>query len=108
MKNGIFAYSKVKGKQWSYNYQIDKDLLPYIEGVELHTYDYKGLSGFDKTYHAGDKVADLQLDRIGSRTSTSNHLNEVIKLHNSLPETLDVRIVIKLNQSVNNILTKDA
>ena len=48
MKNGIFSYSKTKANQWSYNYQIDKDLLPYIEGVELHQYDYKGLNGFDK------------------------------------------------------------
>ena len=48
MKNGIFSYSKTKANQWSYNYQIDKDLLPYIEGVELHQYDYKGLEGFDK------------------------------------------------------------
>ena len=84
-ENGIFAYSKVKGKQWSYNYQIDKDLLPYIEGVELHTYDYKGLSGFDKTYHAGDKVADLQLDSIGNGTITSNDLNKLIEFNNSLP-----------------------
>lgn len=30
MKNGIFSYSKTKSNQWSYNYQIDKDLLPYI------------------------------------------------------------------------------
>ncbi|WP_210140914.1 Ig-like domain-containing protein, partial [Staphylococcus sp. GDX8P113P-2] len=108
MKNGIFSYSKIKSKQWSYNYQIDKDLLPYIEGVELHTYDYKGLSGFDKTYHAEDKVADLQLDSIGNGTITSNDLNKLIEFNNTLPETVGVRIVIKLNQSVNNILTKDA
>lgn len=33
MKEGIFSYSKTKSNQWSYNYQIDKDLLPYIESV---------------------------------------------------------------------------
>ncbi|PCT85554.1 YSIRK signal domain/LPXTG anchor domain surface protein, partial [Listeria monocytogenes] len=65
MKNGVFSYSKTKSNQWSYNCQIDKDLLPYIESVELHKYDYQGLSGFDKTYHVGDKVADLTLDDIG-------------------------------------------
>ncbi|WP_221175226.1 hypothetical protein [Staphylococcus aureus] len=32
--------------------EVGKDLLPYIEGVELHQYDYKGLNGFDKNYDA--------------------------------------------------------
>uniref|UniRef100_UPI003F558B2B Ig-like domain-containing protein n=1 Tax=Staphylococcus caeli TaxID=2201815 RepID=UPI003F558B2B len=108
MKSGVFSYSKTKSNQWSYNYQIDKDLLPYIEGVELHTYDYNGLNGFDKTYHAGDKVADLTLDSLGNGTITSDNLNKLIEFNNLLPETVGVRIVIKLNQSVNNILTKDA
>lgn len=108
MKNGIFSYSKTKSNQWSYNYQIDKDLLPYIESVELHKYDYQGLSGFDKTYHVADKVADLTLDDIGNGSITSDNLNKLIEFNNLLPETVGVRIVIKLNQSVNNILTKDA
>ncbi|MEP9819062.1 Ig-like domain-containing protein, partial [Staphylococcus xylosus] len=108
MKNGVFTYSKTKSNQWSYNYQIDKDLLPYIDSVELHTYDYKGLSGFDKTYHAGDKVADLTLDAIGNGSITSDNLNKLIEFNNLLPETVGIRIVVKLNQSVNNILAKDA
>ncbi|MGW7872683.1 Ig-like domain-containing protein [Staphylococcus xylosus] len=108
MKEGIFSYSKTKSKQWSYNYQIDKDLLPYIESVELHKYDYQGLSGFDKTYHEEDKVADLTLDANGNGSITSDNLNKLIEFNNLLPETVGVRIVIKLNQSVNNILTKDA
>lgn len=108
MKNGIFTYSKAKGKQWSYNYQIDKDLLPYIESVELHQYDYKGLSGFDKTYDPSNKVADLTLDSIGNGSITSDNLNKLIEFNNALPETVGIRIVVKLNQSVNNILTKDA
>ncbi|PTI57298.1 YSIRK signal domain/LPXTG anchor domain surface protein [Staphylococcus xylosus] len=108
MKNGVFSYSKTKSNQWSYNYQIDKDLLPYIESVELHKYDYKGLSGFDKTYHAEDKVADLSIDDVGNGSITSDNLNKLIEFNNLLPETVGVRIVVKLNQSVNNILTKDA
>ncbi|MEB6246579.1 Ig-like domain-containing protein, partial [Staphylococcus xylosus] len=108
MKEGIFSYSKTKSNQWSYNYQIDKDLLPYIESVELHKYDYQGLSGFDKTYHEEDKVADLTLDANGNGSITSDNLNKLIEFNNLLPETVGVRIVIKLNQSVNNILTKDA
>ncbi|WP_210139369.1 Ig-like domain-containing protein [Staphylococcus sp. GDY8P120P] len=108
MKNGTFTYGKTKSKQWSYNYQIDKDLLPYIESVELHTYDYKGLSGFDKSYHSEDKVANIQLDSNGNGMITSDNLNKLIEFNNGLPETVGVRIVIKLNQSVNNILTKDA
>ncbi|MFQ3852680.1 hypothetical protein ABLV90_02955 [Staphylococcus sp. 2S1] len=43
MKDGIFNYNMAGNKQWSYNYQIDKDLLPYIEGAELHMYDYARL-----------------------------------------------------------------
>ncbi|RIN02302.1 Ig-like domain-containing protein [Staphylococcus shinii] len=108
MKNGIFSYSKTRSNQWSYHYQIDKDLLPYIESVELHKYDYQGLGGFDKTYHEADKVADLTLDAIGNGSITSDNLNKLIEFNNLLPETVGVRIVIKLNQSVNNILTKDA
>ncbi|WP_070052514.1 Ig-like domain-containing protein, partial [Staphylococcus xylosus] len=108
MKEGVFSYSKTKSNQWSYNYQIDKDLLPYIDSVELHTYDYKGLGGFDKTYYAENKVADLTLDAIGNGSITSDNLNKLIEFNNLLPETVGVRIVIKLNQSVNNILTKDA
>src|SRR5699024_3669999 len=82
MKNGIFTYSKTKANQWSYNYQIDKDLLPYIEGVELHTYDYNGLKGFDKSYYPGTKVADLQIDSIGNGTITSDNLNNLIEFNN--------------------------
>ncbi|KSZ64931.1 cell wall anchor protein, partial [Staphylococcus epidermidis] len=108
MKNGIFSYSKTKANQWSYNYQIDKDLLPYIEGVELHQYDYKGLEGFDKNYDAKNKVADLTIDEVGNGTITSDNLNKLIEFNNALPETVGVRVVLKLNQSVNNILTKDA
>ncbi|WP_407818023.1 Ig-like domain-containing protein, partial [Staphylococcus aureus] len=108
MKNGIFSYSKTKANQWAYNYQIDKDLLPYIEGVELHQYDYKGLNGFDKNYNAKNKVADLTIDEVGNGTITSDNLNKLIEFNNALPETVGVRVVLKLNKSVNNILTKDA
>ena len=108
MKNGIFSYSKTKANQWSYNYQIDKDLLPYIEGVELHQYDYKGLEGFDKNYDAKNKVANLTIDEVGNGTITSDNLNKLIEFNNALPETVGVRVVLKLNQSLNNILTKDA
>ncbi|HHU6750997.1 TPA: cell surface protein [Staphylococcus pseudintermedius] len=108
MKNGIFSYSKTKAKQWSYNYQIDKDLLPYIDSVELDTYDYQGLSGFDKTYNASNKVADLKYDSNGNGKITSDNLNNLIEFNNLTPETVGIRIVIKLNQSVNNILTKNA
>ncbi|MBX5320346.1 YSIRK signal domain/LPXTG anchor domain surface protein, partial [Staphylococcus caprae] len=108
IKNGIFSYSKSANNQWSYNYQIDRDLLPYIDSVELHKYDYKGLSGFDKTYHAEDKVADLQLDSEGHGNISSDNLRKLIEFNNSLPETVGVRMVVKLNQNVNNILTRDA
>ncbi|MGO1742528.1 MAG: Ig-like domain-containing protein [Staphylococcus equorum] len=108
MKDGIFSYNTAGNKQWSYNYQIDKDLLPYIESAELHIYDYVGLAGFDKTYYASNKVADLTLDTIGNGKITSENLNDLISFNNSLPETVGMRIVLKLNQSVNNILTKEA
>ncbi|RIM07856.1 cell surface protein, partial [Staphylococcus cohnii] len=78
MKDGIFSYNTAGNKQWSYNYQIDKDLLPYIESAELHMYDYAGLAGFDKTYYASNKVADLTLDTIGNGKITSENLNDLI------------------------------
>ncbi|WP_069995518.1 Ig-like domain-containing protein, partial [Staphylococcus caeli] len=106
MKDGIFTYTR--GKGWSYNFQIDKDLLPYIDTAELHSLDYKGLSGFDKTYIAGNKVATLTLDANGNGTITSSNLNDLIEFNNLTPETVGIRIVLKLNQSANNILTQDA
>ncbi|WP_404365143.1 hypothetical protein [Staphylococcus equorum] len=35
-------------KQWTYHYQIDPALLPYIGSIELHKQDFRGLYGFDK------------------------------------------------------------
>ncbi|MGE7364658.1 Ig-like domain-containing protein, partial [Staphylococcus cohnii] len=46
--------------------------------------------------------------RLKLKMLIQNSLNKLIEFNNSLPETVGVRIVIKLNQSVNNILTKDA
>ncbi|NQE00438.1 YSIRK signal domain/LPXTG anchor domain surface protein, partial [Staphylococcus xylosus] len=106
MKDGIFTYTR--GKGWSYNFQIDKDLLPYIDTAELHSLDYRGLSGFDKTYIAGNKTATLTLDANGNGTITSSNLNDLIEFNNLTPETVGIRIVLKLNQSANNILTQDA
>ncbi|HLR18926.1 MAG TPA: Ig-like domain-containing protein [Staphylococcus sp.] len=108
IKSGTFNYIFAGNKQWSYHYQIDKDLLPFIQGAELHMYDYEGLAGFDKTYKASNKVADLTLDAVGDGKITSSNLNNLIAFNNSLPETVGIRIVLKLNQSVNNILTREA
>ncbi|WP_145471773.1 hypothetical protein [Staphylococcus pettenkoferi] len=74
MKNSIFDYILYAGnKQWTYNYQIDKDLLPYISGAELHLHEYKGLAGFDKEYHERDKVADLSFASIVKLSATPYH-----------------------------------
>ncbi|EHJ08115.1 biofilm-associated surface protein, partial [Staphylococcus simiae CCM 7213 = CCUG 51256] len=108
VKSGTFGYGGGQNKQWSYNYQIDKDLIPFIESVELDRYDYNGLSGFDKTYNASNKVADLKIDANGNGTITASDLNNLIEFNNGLPEPVGIRVVIKLNQSPNNILTKDA
>ncbi|MEJ7429664.1 Ig-like domain-containing protein [Staphylococcus warneri] len=108
IKDGIFGYGGAQNKQSSYNYQIDKDLIPFIQSVELDKYDYDGLKGFDKTYNAANKVADLSIDANGNGTITASDLNKLIEFNNGLPETVGMRIVIKLNQSPNNILTKDA
>ncbi|MCY1619209.1 YSIRK-type signal peptide-containing protein [Staphylococcus pettenkoferi] len=109
MKNSIFDYILYAGnKQWTYNYQIDKDLLPYISGAELHLHDYKGLAGFDKEYHERDKVADLSFDKDGKGSITDRNMNRLIEFNNSNPEPIGIRIVLKFNQNPNNILTKDA
>ncbi|MEJ7503074.1 Ig-like domain-containing protein [Staphylococcus pasteuri] len=108
VKNGTFGYGGASNKQWSYNYQIDKDLIPFIQSVELDRYDYNGLNGFNKTYNASNKVADLSIDANGNGTITASDLNSLIEFNNGLPEPIGMRIVIKLNQSANNILTKDA
>ena len=109
MKNSIFDYILYAGnKQWTYNYQIDKDLLPYISGAELHLHDYKGLAGFDKEYHERDKVAHLSFDKDGKGSITDRNMNRLIEFNNSNPEPIGIRIVLKFNQNPNNILTKDA
>ncbi|MBX8994137.1 YSIRK-type signal peptide-containing protein [Staphylococcus pettenkoferi] len=109
MKNSIFSYNLyADNKEWTYNYQIDKDLLPYISGAELHLHDYEGLSGFNKNYNAKNKVADLSLDKDGKGSITAKDMNKLIEFNNSTPEPIGIRIVLKFNQSPNNILTKDA
>ncbi|MGX0400231.1 large repetitive protein [Staphylococcus pasteuri] len=53
-------------------------------------------------------MADLSIDANGNGTITASDLNNLIEFNNGLPETVGMRIVVKLNQSANNILTKDA
>ncbi|MEB7788561.1 Ig-like domain-containing protein [Staphylococcus equorum] len=95
-------------KQWTYHYQIDPALLPYIGSIELHKQDFRGLYGFDKKYYAANKVATLRVDSKGRGSITHSDLNQLIEFNNALPETVGIRIVIKYNQSPNNILTRNA
>ena len=113
LKNGIFNYrGKIMDaglyKQWTYHYQIDPSLLPYIGSIELHKQDFRGLYGFDKKYYAANKVATLRVDSKGRGSITHSDLNQLIEFNNALPETVGIRIVIKYNQSPNNILTRNA
>ncbi|MDK9868662.1 Ig-like domain-containing protein [Staphylococcus equorum] len=113
LKNGIFNYrGKIMDaglyKQWTYHYQIDPALLPYIGSIELHKQDFRGLYGFDKKYYAANKVATLRVDSKGRGSITHSDLNQLIEFNNALPETVGIRIVIKYNQSPNNILTRNA
>ncbi|WP_427706005.1 Ig-like domain-containing protein [Staphylococcus sp. Mo2-6] len=113
LKNGIFNYGgKILdlglNKQWAYHYQIDPALLPYISSIELHKLDFNGVSGFDKKYYKGNRVATLAVDANGRGTITDTDLNQLIEFNNSLPETVGIRIVLVYNQSPNNILTRGA
>lgn len=113
LKNGTFNYGgplidSGLNKQWRYHYQIDPKLVPYIGSIELHSYDFYGVSGFDKTYYPKNKVADLAIDKDGRGSITSSNLNDLIVFNNALPETVGIRLVIKYNQSPNNILTRNA
>ncbi|MDN5828497.1 MAG: Ig-like domain-containing protein [Staphylococcus equorum] len=113
LKNGIFNYGGRildlgLNKQWAYNYQIDPTLLPYISSIELHKLDFKGVSGFDKKYYKGNRVATLAVDANGRGTIADIDLNQLIEFNNSLPETVGIRIVLVYNQSPNNILTRGA
>lgn len=72
------------------------------------SYDFYGVSGFDKTYYPKNKVADLAIDKDGRGSITSSNLNDLIVFHNALPETVGIRLVIKYNQSPNNTLTRNA
>ncbi|HEC2153716.1 TPA: YSIRK-type signal peptide-containing protein, partial [Staphylococcus delphini] len=113
MKNGIFdynlsMYTGIGTKQFVYNYQIDPDLLPYVSSVELQKYDFQGVTGFDTNYDSADTVATLNYDATGKGSITDADMNKLIEFNNSTPESIGVRMVIKLNQSVNNILTRTA
>ncbi|RIN32244.1 YSIRK-type signal peptide-containing protein, partial [Staphylococcus succinus] len=113
MKNGIFNYGGPLldlglNKQWTYNYKIDPELLPFIESLELHRYDFEGVSGFDKKYYENNKVANLTVDSQGHGSISAENLNTLIEFNNALPETVGIRIVAKFNQSPNNILTRES
>uniref|UniRef100_UPI003F5750E5 Ig-like domain-containing protein n=1 Tax=Staphylococcus caeli TaxID=2201815 RepID=UPI003F5750E5 len=113
LKNGTFSYGgpiidSGLNKQWRYHYQIDPTLIPFIGSIELHRYDFRGVGGFDKVYYEKNKVADLAIDKNGRGSISDSDLNKLIEFNNSLPETVGIRIVIKYNQSPNNILTRDA
>ncbi|WP_437272246.1 Ig-like domain-containing protein [Staphylococcus succinus] len=113
MKNGIFNYGGPLldlglNKQWTYNYKIDPELLPFIESLELHRYDFEGVSGFDKKYYENNKVANLTVDSQGHGSISAENLNTLIEFNNSLPETVGIRIVAKFNQSPNNILIRES
>ncbi|PTI42732.1 YSIRK signal domain/LPXTG anchor domain surface protein [Staphylococcus succinus] len=113
LKNGIFNYGGPLldlglNKQWTYNYKIDPVLLPFIESLELHRYDFEGVAGFDKKYYENNKVANLTVDSQGRGSISAENLNTLIEFNNSLPETVGIRIVAKFNQSPNNILTREA
>ncbi|PTE75594.1 Ig-like domain-containing protein, partial [Staphylococcus gallinarum] len=113
LKNGILNYGgplldSGLNKQWTYHYKIDPKLLPFAGQIELHRYDFKGLSGFDKTYYEDTRVAILPVNANGEGSITSYDLNSIIEFNNSLPETVGIRIVVKFNQTPNNILIRDA
>ncbi|MCG3402339.1 YSIRK-type signal peptide-containing protein [Staphylococcus massiliensis] len=112
MKNGIFDYNVSANtgtgtKQFSYNYMIDPDLIPYIDHVELHRLDFQGVTGFDQNYYPANKVADLKLNADGTGSITDADMNKLIEFNNSTPESVGIRMVVVLNQDINNILTKD-
>ncbi|PTL17969.1 hypothetical protein BUZ08_03395 [Staphylococcus gallinarum] len=112
LKNGILNYGGPLldlglNKQWVYFYKIDPKLIPFAESIELHKYDFKGLAGFDKTYYEETLVAKLPLSQNGEGSITAYDLNTLIEFNNSLPETVGIRIVVKFNQSPNNILIRD-
>lgn len=112
LKNGILNYGGPLldlglNKQWVYFYKIDPKLIPFADSIELHKYDFKGLAGFDKTYYEETLVAKLPLSQNGEGSITAYDLNTLIEFNNSLPETVGIRIVVKFNQSPNNILIRD-
>ncbi|MCD8785428.1 Ig-like domain-containing protein [Staphylococcus gallinarum] len=112
LKNGILNYGGPLldlglNKQWVYFYKIDPKLIPFADSIELHKYDFKGLAGFDKTYYEETLVAKLPLSENGEGSITAYDLNTLIEFNNSLPETVGIRIVVKFNQSPNNILIRD-
>ncbi|MEE1107602.1 MAG: YSIRK-type signal peptide-containing protein, partial [Macrococcus canis] len=113
MKNGIFDYNLststgIDTKSWKYVFNIDKDLLPYISTLDLYELDFKGVTGFDKTFEPSDFVTSLTYDANGTVTITGTNMNNFIEFNNSTPETIGIRFVANLNTSVNNVITRDA
>ncbi|MEY8559735.1 putative Ig domain-containing protein [Jeotgalicoccus halotolerans] len=105
VKQGVNSYNRLNG--WTYNFEVDQRLLPYIESAELHLHDFKGLSGFDYSFNQANQKAELILDENGRGSITASNLNDLIEFNNVLPETVGVRVVYKLVKNIDHIFKED-
>ena len=112
-KNKNFAYGvSAKETPWKLQFKIDKRLVKYVDGIELHKMGSAGAVAPDFSLENKNnvKVADLSIERdpnkenYGMGKITDNDLRNIVEFNNASPRPTVIRYVYKLNKPINEIL----
>ena len=121
-KGPVWSYTN--GQGWTLNFQIDKELLKYLEknadgtyNVELDMRDFNGLNGFfykdsagnmTQVYNPKNKVdpakftVTLNDNGIG-QIVPKNGLTNIVATNPLLPEPIGTRLVFRLNRPIEEV-----
>ncbi|MDO4444330.1 MAG: Rib/alpha-like domain-containing protein, partial [Bacillota bacterium] len=112
-KNKNFAYgTSAKETPWKLQFKIDKRLVKYVDGIELHKMGSAGSVAPDFSLENKNnvKVADLSIERSPNKENygmgeiTDNDLRNIVEFNNASPRPTVIRYVYKLNKPINEIL----
>ena len=112
-KNRNFAYGvSAKETPWKLQFKIDKRLVKYVDGIELHKMGSAGAVAPDFSLENKNnvKVADLSIERdpnkenYGMGEITDNDLGNIVEFNNASPRPTVIRYVYRLNKPINEIL----
>ena len=112
-KNANFSYTiSAKETPWSLKFKVDKRLVKYVEGIELHKMGAIAAvtPDFSLENKKNAKVADLSIERDSSKENygmgeiTNNDLNKIVDFNNASPRPVVIRYVYRLNKPMDEIL----